>query len=361
MMRAMRLLDCRDRFRCASVIAFSVCVLCLSPRKAQAVDPMVGLRSLAMGDSLRAEATGSEGTLLNPSGIAVRKEFATSGFYSLRAQSLGHFLHASVSDSVTQQYLAIGIYYNYFHETPHYSYALAEGGDKNRVFIVDGHDITRTGTEAGAVIAIPFSERFQLGGSLKYGYFSLRSQLHEGDVPDDFAYKNPNIDGDHSVDMGTLGHVISFDLGFTLRLVSQLRLAAVGQNLWAHGTEMPSRLGIGLSYRLNERVLFAADGVIDFTGRESCIAPMPLQDGLCSETKRVTTYRLGGGIEYIAASKLPLRIGYVYNSDLSAHHVSGGLGYLDLERGFGLDFSLRQQVSGGSETVALLGFRVVKN
>lgn len=322
---------------------------------------MVGLRSLAMGDSLRGAATGAEGTLLNPSGIAMQRQFSTSGFYSLRAQSLGHFLHASVSDSVTQQYLAIGIYYNYFYETPRYSYALAEGGDKNRVFVVDGHDITRTGTEAGAVIAVPFSERFALGGTLKYGYFSYKSQLHVGDVPDDFAYKNPAIDGDRSVDLGTLGHVVSFDLGFTLRIVNELRLGVVGTNLWAHGFEMPSRLGFGLSYRLNERVLFAADGVIDFTGRETCIAPMPVSDGICSETKRNITYRLGGGLEYVAANKLPLRAGYVYNSDLNAHHVSGGLGYLDTERGFGLDLSLRQQVSGGTETVALLGFRVIKN
>lgn len=320
---------------------------------------MVGLRSLAMGDSLRAAATGAEGTLLNPSGIAVQRQFASSGFYSLRAQSLGHFLHASVSDSVTQQHLALGIYTNYFYEKPRFSYALAEGGQSNRVFIVDGQDIVRTGTESGAVVAIPFGDRFALGGSLKYGYFSLRSQLRTGDVPDDFAFQNPNIDSDRRVDLGSAGHVVSFDLGATLRIIDELRLGVVGTNLWPHGTEMPTRLGIGLSYRLNERLLFAADAVIDFTGNESCIAVSP-DNGLCSETERRTTYRLGGGAEYNLASRVPLRIGYLYDGNFNAHHVSGGIGYLNLERGFGLDLSLRQQVSAGTQTVVLLGFRVLK-
>ena len=359
MMRTMTRSDCRGRFRFATVIAAFFCVCSARLPLAYAVDPMVGLRSLAMGDSLRGAATGSEGTLLNPSGIAIERRFNSSGFYSLRAQSLGHFLHASISDSVTQQYLAIGLYYNYFHETPRFSYLLPEGGARNRAFVVDGYDTVRTGTEAGAVIAVPFGERFALGGTLKYGYFSLKSQLHAGDVPEDFAYQNPKIDGDKSVDLGTLGHVVSFDLGFTLRLINELRLGVVGQNLWAHGTELPSRLGIGLSYRLNERVLFAADAMIDFTGNESCSVAM--DNGLCQESQRRTTYRIGGGAEYIAASKVPLRAGYLYDSYLNAHHVSGGLGYLDTERGFGLDFSLRQQVSAGTETVLLLGFRVIKN
>jgi opacity protein-like surface antigen len=99
--------------------------------------------------------------------------------------------------------------------------------------------------------------------------------------------------------------------------------------------------------------------MVDFTGTESCIVFM--DNGLCQESQRRTTYRLGGGGEYNLANKVPLRLGYLYDSNTNAHHISGGLGYLDLERGFGLDLSLRQQVSAGTQTVALLGFRVIKN
>jgi hypothetical protein len=99
--------------------------------------------------------------------------------------------------------------------------------------------------------------------------------------------------------------------------------------------------------------------MIDFTGAESCIA-LSMQNGLCSETERRTTYRIGGGGEYIVAGRMPLRLGYLFDSSYNAHHVSGGVGYLDPERGFGLDLSLRQQVSAGTQTVALLGIRILR-
>jgi hypothetical protein len=349
----------RRRFAlCAALFGAAFGAPFAMEKAAHAAEPMVGIRSLAMGDSLRGLASGAEGTLLNPSGIAVTRQFAATGFYSLRAQSLGHFLHASVSDSVTQKYLALGVYNSYFHETPHFSYLLPEGGASNRVVLVRGNDIVRTGNEAGIVIAVPFGDRFAIGGTLKYGYYSLRSQLHAADVPPDFTYQNPLIDGDHSVDLGSAGHVISFDVGATLRLFEELRIGVVGHNLWAHAPELPTRLGIGLSYRFSERLLVAADAVIDFNGTQMCTAFA--ETGLCSDSQQRTTYRLGGGGEYVAAGVVPLRLGYLYDGDLGAHHVSGGLGYFDSARGFSLDLSLRQQVSGGTETVALIGFRILK-
>lgn len=346
----------------AAFLTFSLVAVALTcgVRPAHATDPIVGIRALAMGDSLRGTASGDEGTLLNPSGIALSRQFFSSGFYSFRSQSNGHFLHASVSDSVTQQFLAIGLYYNFFREGPHFAYRLAEGGASRRVLTIGagGSDITRSGNEAGFVIALPFGNRFALGGTLKYGNYSLYSSLHPSDVPADFTYMNPAIDAEHNVDLGSLGNVVSFDVGMTLRIVNELRLGIVGQNLWAHGFELPARLGMGLAYRLNERFIAAFDAMIDFTGSEICATE---SNGLCTETARRITYRLGGGVEYVAASKVPLRLGYLYDSTLSAHHVSGGLGYLDSERGFGIDFSLRQRVSAGNETVFLLGLRIIKN
>lgn len=330
-------------------------------RPAAATDPVVGIRSLAMGDSLRGTAVGDEGTVLNPSGIALSRQFNSSGFYSFRSQSNGHFLHASISDSVTQQYIALGLYYNFLHETPHFAYRLAEGGASNRVVTIgsDGvGDITRSGNEAGIVLAIPFGDRFALGATLKYGNYSLTSNIHPADVPMDFTYQNPSIDAEHNVDLGSVGNVVSFDVGATLRIFDQLRLGVVGQNLWSHGFEMPARLGLGLAYRLNERFIAAFDAMIDFTGSEICTTE---SYGLCTDTARRLTYRLGGGLEYVAAGKVPLRAGYLYDSTLNANHVSGGLGYLDSERGFGLDFSLRQRVSAGTETVFLLGLRIIRN
>lgn len=327
-------------------------------RPAHATDPVVGLRSLAMGDTLRGYATGDEGTLLNPAGIGAARQFSSSGFYSLRVQSLGHFLHTSVADSLTQKYLAIGLYTTYFHETPHFTFRVPEGGTSTRVITVTGADITREGNESGLVLAVPLSDRFSFGATLKYAYYTLKSQLTGDKLPPDFSYANPNIDGDHTYDLGSIGHVVTFDVGVAVRVWNELRIGIVGSNLWAHGSELPTTLGLGAAYRFGQRATLAVDSVIDFTGSETCVA-MPPADP-CSETEKRTTFRIGAGGEYVVKGRVPLRLGYMFDDNLGAHHVSGGIGYINQDPGFGLDFSFRQRVAGGNETVLLLGFRVTR-
>lgn len=343
---------------------------------AEATDPMSGVRSLAMGGSLRGLPSGAEGLLLNPAGIATTKQFSATGFYSLRVQSMGHFLHASTADSVTNPYFALGLYYNFVYETPHYAYRLGEytapeGGTLRRVISVDGASIVRTGSEAGTVIAIPLFSRFALGGTLKYAYYTLRSTPTAQQLPPDYTYVTPNIDGDRVVDLGSINHVVTFDLGATLRIIDELYLGVVGHNLWAHGFELPTRLGLGLGYRYGERLTLAFDAVIDFTSAQRCTLeaqpsqgaagnPM-LADSLCATSEPELSYRLGGGLEYILMSKIPLRLGYQFESPLSAHHITGGVGYYNLEHNFGLDFSLRQGVNAGAETVLLIGLRILRN
>lgn len=353
-----------------------VSAILLYAGSAEATDPMSGVRSLAMGGSLRGLPSGAEGLLINPAGIATTKQFSATGFYSLRVQSMGHFLHASTSDSLTNPYFALGLYYNFVHESPHYAYRLGEytaleGGSLRRVVAVDGASIVRTGSEAGTVIAVPLFSRFALGGTLKYGYYTLRSTPTPQQLPPDYSYVTPNVDGDRVVDLGSINHVVTFDLGATLRIIDELYLGVVGHNLWGHGFELPSRLGLGLGYRLGERLTLAFDAVIDFTSAQRCTQeaqpsqpaagnPM-LADSLCVSSEPDLSYRLGGGVEYVLMSKIPLRLGYLFDSQLSAHHLSGGIGYYNLEHNFGLDFSLRQGVNAGAETVLLLGLRILRN
>src|SRR4029079_14389805 len=96
----------------------------------------------------------------------------------------------------------------------------------------------------------------------------------------------------HNVDRGSVGHVVTFDFGFTARIYDELRLAVVGQSLWPHGIELPPRLGIVVSDRPTTRWLLAGDGVIDFTGSVICTAMPP---DPCSESTTRTTARLGVG------------------------------------------------------------------
>lgn len=343
---------------------------------AHATDPMSGVRSLAMGGALRGLPMGAEGLLINPAGIATVKQFSATGFYSLRPQSMGHFLHASTSDSITNPYFALGLYYNFVHESPRYTYRVgeytaAENGSLRRVVRVEGASIVRTGSEAGTTIAFPLFSRMALGGTLKYAYYTLRSTPTPAQLPSDFSYQNPKIDGDHVVDLGSLNHVVTFDLGATLRVVDELYLGVVGHNLWGHGSELSTRLGLGLAYRYGERLTVAFDSVIDFVGAQRCSQeaqpsqlaaenPM-LADSLCVATEPELSYRLGGGAEYAIAGRIPLRLGYQFESLLSAHSLSGGVGYFSLDRGIGVDFVFRQGVNAGAETVLLLGLRILKN
>lgn len=326
-----------------------------------------------MGGALRGTATGAEGLLLNPSGIVIQRQFNGTALYSPTVRSHGHFLHTSLVDSTTNPSFGLGIYYNWGRESPSYSYSLGEYDKDNRlvrIVTVDGAEIVRSVNESGVVVGLPLGERLALGATIKYGHYTLRSQLTPDQVPRDFSYRNPAIDAEQSVDLGSLGHVVSFDVGMTLRLISQLRLGVVAQNLWAHGSELPTRLGLGLGYLITERLTVAADAMIDFTGATTCTAwtyPVNVtppsdpesQDGLCTQHEARLTYQVGGGLEYVLASMIPLRAGYLFQDTLGVHNLTAGVGYQDPERGFGLDFSFQQRVAGGNETVLLFGLRYV--
>ena len=56
---------------------------------ANAAEPMVGIRSLAMGDSMRAMATQSEAMLLNPAGLALSQQFQVTGFTACACRRSG--------------------------------------------------------------------------------------------------------------------------------------------------------------------------------------------------------------------------------------------------------------------------------
>jgi hypothetical protein len=58
---------------------------------------------------------------------------------------------------------------------------------------------------------------------------------------------------------------------------------------------------------------------------------------------------------------VPLRLGYLYDNDLRAHHTTFGLGFISRDPGFAIDVSVRQRVSGGSETVLLIGLRILRD
>lgn len=345
---------------------------------ARAADQIVGIRSLAMGDSLRAAATGAEGVLLNPSGIALLKQYVITGFYDLKLQSLGHGVHVSIVDSVTQAKVAMGLYYNFIYETPNVGYTISEGGANPRMFnsrdprlLQSGPwqpNLTRIGHEVGVVTAFPLGDRFSLGITTKYGWYSTTAQLPtpstapagqppNSPLPANFAPGNPSIDQNFVYDFGSLSSVVNFDIGVTVKIAGGLSVGVVGQNLWGHSDEQPTMLGTGLAYVASTRLTLAADATVNFTGNQNCVAVPPAAP--CSQTSDRTTVRTGGGLEYAIADRVPLRAGYLYDSNLGSHSITAGLGFFT--QSFGLDFGMRERLAGGAETVLLLGFRIFRD
>lgn len=331
-------------------------VAALLSAPASAAEPVVGIRSLAMGDSLRGAARGDTGVLLNPSGIALFREYVVTGSYGLHMMpydqmALGHGLHVSITDSVTQRKVAMGLYYNFIYDSPRAAFRVLQGTPETLV-PVPSQAFTRSGHEVGAVTAFPLGDRFILGTTVKYAYFSTTAQLADPFVT------SSTVGKDLSYDLGTIGSVVTLDIGLSLRLTDGLSVGLVGQNLWGHGSELPTQLGLGLAYAASARMTLAADLLVNFTGYQECASMLKAS---CPTYQNRIVFRAGGGAEYSIADRVPLRLGYLFDSNLTSHHLTGGLGYFDARGRWGVDAGFRQRLAGGAETLLLFGVRILRD
>jgi hypothetical protein len=147
---------------------------------------------------------------------------------------------------------------------------------------------------------------------------------------------------------------VTFDVGIIVRLGSKFNVGVIGYNLWDHGSrESPLSLGIGLAYMPLPQLSINFDTVINFTGYQQY--KLDEATGKVSLDQRTTT-RLGPGIEWLVANKVPLRIGLVYDSGLPATYLTAGLGYLSTS--WGIDLGYRAKVQGGIENFLMLGIRI---
>jgi hypothetical protein len=199
--------------------------------------------------------------------------------------------------------------------------------------------VTRTGHAAGLSLSLALGDKFMLGLTTKYLHIDTTAPLPAGTVPSTLTLDSVNG--------------VTFDFGVLVKLGDRFNIAAVGYNLWDHGSrESPLSLGLGLAYIPVPVFSINFDTVINFTGfQELHIAP----DGKVTRDSR-TTVRLGPGLEFDAGRKVPIRAGVVYDSGLSATYLTLGLGYLGTS--FGVDLSYRLKVDGGLENFLMLGIRL---
>jgi hypothetical protein len=268
---------------------------------ARADDDVLSPRAIGVGEALRAAASGALATTLNPAGIVTTRSYVIEGQYGYRPDDKSHIQAVSICDSVTTRVGAC-IYYRHLSADP------SENGD--RVM----HDI-------GISVAVPLGPTLAFGVTNHYVNYS-ESVMEE--VPVDTSKKG-----------------LMTDAGLTFRVLDPLSVAVVAYNLFGGDDLRYSRaLGGGLAFNAGDRLLIAADLRYDFEAEAT---------------------RLGGGAEYLFAGGdtqqgIPVRLGYVYDTDDKASYMTGGLGLVTQR--LGLDLGARKQVSEGDELMLQFSLRL---
>jgi len=320
------------------LLAAAAILLCVSaPKHASAQADFVGTRAMGMGEALRANAAGAAGPILNPAGMSLSRGYVIEASYGIRIEDLGHHAFVSIVDSVTSR-IAAGLYYSYINAGPKLGFNWAGGR-------VDNANLTRDGHAAGLSLSIALGERFLLGASVKYLHFETKAALPEGTVPAELVLDRVNG--------------VTFDVGVLIKAHPKLHLGVVGYNLWDHGSrESPASLGLGLSFIALPQLSINFDAVVNFTGYKEPVVDEanPL---IVKSYNFKATARLGPGIEWLIASKVPLRLGFVYDTGLSGAYITAGTGYFGQK--WAIDLSYRAKVAGGIENFLMLGLRIFIN
>lgn len=258
-------------------------------------------RAIGVGESLRAAATGSLATSLNPSGLVMSRSFVIEGSYGYRPEDHAHIQSVSICDSVTNRVGAC-LFYRHLSADP------SEAGD-------------RTMHEVGITAAIPLGPNLAFGVTNKYvNYGETVMEV----VPVDTSKKG-----------------LTFDAGLTFRVMPMLSLGVVGYNLFGGDDARYSRaLGGGAAFNLGSRLLLAADAKYDFEAAST---------------------RFGGGLEFLFSGAdgqqgVPLRAGYVYDSEGEGSYLTGGLGFVTPR--VALDLGARKQVANGDELMVQFSLRL---
>ena len=266
-------------------------------------------RSVGMGGSLRAAATGASGIFLNPAGIALLRGYVVEAFYDFHIQKNGHVAHTSVVDSMASKWIAAGLYYNLNIMRPD---VFERGRQKEVALKLDGH-------ETGIVLAVPLGSRLSIGTTVKYVYYKARVEM-------------PAEDGDGNVDV-TVDKInnIGVDVGMVVRVFEGFTIGVTGMNLVPQNSiRAPMLMGMGVAYGYKTYFMAAFDVQLDFTSKEKAVTD------------------IFGGAEVFLGGKYAIRTGVMHLGLTKATSMTMGFGYVSTKAG--VDVFLVQQVDGGRET-----------
>ncbi|HET7502198.1 MAG TPA: hypothetical protein VFK02_14370 [Kofleriaceae bacterium] len=273
---------------------------------ADSLDDLLGPREIAVGEALRAGATGAAGVDLNPSGIPLNRELVLEGGYGYRGTDSASLVGVSACDSTNA--VPGCFFYNYVGSNP-------ELGDMTM------HRATHVGGLALSRMILP---RVSFGATAKYYHFSTSGMTGPAAPPDA---------------SGT-----AFDLGATVRITSTVNVGVSAQNLWAsaESPEFPRAVGGGIYVHPIPLLAVSFDTRWKLDGDDR-------------------SARYGGGAELFLSGSggqtgYPIRLGALHDGNgAGATYLSAGLGFASAS--WGIDVAGRREVKGGDETLLIASMR----
>lgn len=267
---------------------------------ADSLSDSLGPREVALGEGMRAGATGAMAITLNPAGLPLTRELVFEGSFGYRPDDRASLVGISACDSTNA---APGcFYYHYVGNSPE----------------IDGMERGRRSHIGGATLSRALTPRVNVGSGMKY--FDFESEVMGEEAASGF----------------------SWDLGATAALTDVVNLGVVGYNL--------------LGTRSLEFPRAAAAGVLLRPGQGLSVG----FDALWNLDREGKTGRYGGGAEYFLSPGdgkvgYPLRAGVVHDV-AEGTYVSGGVGISTLKLGF--DVAARKQVADGEALLVTASLRV---
>lgn len=267
--------------------------------RADSLEDTLGPREIALGEAMRADATGATAIALNPSGLALNRELVFEGGYGYRTADSASLVAVSACDSTAT--VPGCFYYDYAGANPE----------------LDGMSSHTSTHVAGSALSYTLTPRVLFGTNVRYFHFS-------SDVP------------------GQSSSGFNWDLGTTFRITPLINAAVVGYNLLgARSVDFPRAVGGGVSARPIPIL------ALNFDARWRLSGP---DNGA----------RYGGGAELFLATKggqtgFPIRLGALHDNDLHATYLSAGLGLSTMK--FAIDVAARREISGGKETLLIASMR----
>lgn len=264
-------------------------------------------RGIALGTGVRASTASTNALAYNSANLPQGGLYHIEALTGFEPKFNRWVLGAAVVDSMTSR-LAMG--------------ASFRGilGDSNQGY---------AGFDGRLGIGFPFSEFLSIGVAGRY--MSFVQEGTETVIPAGGGAPVVKNDGD------VRARHFTMDGAIRLTPTEGFHVAALAYNFIEVQSELaPAQVGGAMSVAVADFTL-GADALADLT------------------TFSKAQLLAGGGVEYLAAGMVPLRLGYKYDTGRKLHAVGGGIGYVNPV--VSIEVSVQQQVSGGDSTDVLASLR----